>query len=120
MNNRKSLLLAIILVFLINSLYAQQHKSVSDKGYKKEVIHAICKLIQSKYVIPDAAEKYSAEFKKKYTSGHYDSCTDAKAFAKTVTADLISITHDKHINFRVIESSAMGEKAESSFHHPVR
>ncbi len=120
MNNRKSMLLAIFMIFLTNSLYAQQYKSISDKGYKKDVIHAICKLIQSKYVIAEAAEKYAAELKKKYTSGCYDSCTDAKAFAKTVTADLINITHDKHINFRVIESSAVGENAESALHHPVR
>ncbi|HEX9974383.1 MAG TPA: S41 family peptidase [bacterium] len=120
MNNRKSMLLAIIMVFLTNPLYPQQHKSVSDKGYKEEVINAICQLFQSKYVISDVAEKYSAEFRKKYTAGWYDSCTDAKAFAKTVTADLIGITHDKHINFRIIESSAVGEKAESALHHPVR
>ncbi len=120
MINRKNLLFALVLVLSTNSLNSQQHKSLSDKGYKKEVVQTIGKLIQSKYVIPEAAEKYAAELKKKYASGCYDSCTEAKAFANRVTTDLISITHDKHFNFRVIESSAVGEKAESALHHPVR
>ncbi|MCU0643730.1 MAG: S41 family peptidase [bacterium] len=120
MINQKSLLFTLILVFLTHSLYSQQHKSVSDKKYKKEVIQTIGKLIQTKYVIPEAAEKYAAELKKKHAAGCYDSCTDSKEFAKTVTADLISITHDKHFNFRVNESSEVGEKAESALHHPVR
>ena len=120
MINRKSLLFAIIIVFLTHSLYSQQYKRLSDKGYKKEVVNTICKLLQSKYVIAENAEKYAADFKKKFASGYYDSCDDAKAFTKMVTADLVSITHDKHINFRVIESSAVGEQAESALHHPVR
>jgi hypothetical protein len=74
MINRKSMLFTLILVCLTRSLYSQQHQSAEDKKYKKEVIHAIGKLIQSKYVIPEAAEKYAAELKKKYPSGSYDSC----------------------------------------------
>ncbi|MHA2031077.1 MAG: S41 family peptidase, partial [Candidatus Kariarchaeaceae archaeon] len=63
---------------------------------------------------------YAEEFKKKYESGYYKSYTNSKEFAEQITADLIYITGDKHINFRVIEPSGIGEKPESSLHHPLR
>jgi tetratricopeptide (TPR) repeat protein len=56
----------------------------------------------------------------KYTSGSYESCANPKEFAEKVTSDLIAITHDEHMKFRLIESSDIGEKAEGSLHHPIR
>jgi len=71
-------------------------------------------------VHPEKAIKYAEKFKRKYESGYYNSYTDSKVFADQVTADLIHITGDKHINFRVIKPSSVGEKSQSSLHHPIR
>jgi len=101
-------------------LIAQQDNNMSDEAYKVEALQKIANLLGTKYVFPEMAKKYAEEFKKKYESGRYDSYTNPKKFAAQVTADLISITKDKHIYFRVIESSDVGEKPESSLHHPIR
>ncbi|MGD9344908.1 MAG: S41 family peptidase [Candidatus Aminicenantes bacterium] len=93
---------------------------MSDKTYKTEILRKIARLLEVEYVIPEMAKHYAEEFTKKYESGTYDAFTNPKEFAEQITADLISITKDKHINFRLIESSDIGEKPESSLHHPIR
>jgi tetratricopeptide (TPR) repeat protein len=99
---------------------AQQNSNINNKIYRYGVLQKIDSLLEKKYVIPEKAKKYAAEFKKKYEDGDYNSYTNSKEFAEKVTADLINISKDKHINFRVIESSDVGEKPESSLHHPIR
>jgi len=118
-----NILLAVLLFSVgINNSFvsAQQAKNISNKAYKVEVLQKIAGLLETKYVVPEMAKKYAKEFKKKFESGFYGSYTNPKEFAEQVTADLFSITKDKHINFRLIEASDMGEKPESSLHHPIR
>ena len=99
---------------------ARQISNISDKAYKFEVLQKIAILLETNYVIPEMAKKFAEEFEKKYERGSYESYTNPKEFAAQITADLISITKDKHINFRLIESSDIGEKPGNSLHHPVR
>ncbi len=119
-----SIILLTVMVYSIgicnSSVIAQQDNDISDKAYKVEVLQKIANLLETNYVIPEMAKKYAEEFKKKYEHGSYESYTNPKEFAKQITADLIGITKDKHINFRLIESSDIGEKPESSLHHPLR
>ncbi|MFQ5821338.1 MAG: S41 family peptidase [Candidatus Heimdallarchaeota archaeon] len=118
-----NILLAAILysVCICNSfVIAQQDNNLNDNVYKVRVLQKIGSLLETKYVLPEMAKKYAEEFKKKYELGSYESYTNSKEFAEQITADLISITKDKHINFRLIESSDLGEKPESSLHHPLR
>ena len=103
-----------------SSVIAQRNNNMGDKAYKLEVLQKIASLFETNYVIPEMAIKYAEEFKTKFESGSYESTTNPKKFAEQVTEDLISITKDKHINFRLIESSDIGEKPESSLHHPIR
>ena len=99
---------------------AQQPKSLTDRAYRDEVLQKIASLLESKYVLSDRANGFADEFKAKCASGAYNSYTQSKEFAEKVTADLVAITHDKHLNFRVIVPSDMEEKAAGSLHHPVR
>jgi tetratricopeptide (TPR) repeat protein len=98
---------------------ARQNNPINHNN-KIKILQEITRLIETKYVFPDSAKKYAEEFKNKHERGCYNSFTNSKDFAEQITADLISITGDQHINFRVIESSEIGEKAGSSLHHPVR
>ncbi len=88
-----------------------------DKG---KAVAEIGTLFIDKYVFPDLGRKYAEGILSRMKSGAYESVTDAKAFADSVTKDLQAITHDKHITFRWIESSDIGEAKEGSLHHPVR
>ena len=112
--------LLFLLSCCIHPLIAQENSDFNDEGYKISVLEKITQLLKSKYVLADRAEKYAAAFKEKYTDNYYDAINDAKEFAAQVSEDLIHITKDKHIHFRVIESSNIGERPESSLHHSIR
>jgi tetratricopeptide (TPR) repeat protein len=111
---------SVILVIPQAFLLAQKPGSLADRSYKESVLQKLASLLESKYVLSDKAKGFADEFKVKCASGAYESYVEAKEFAEKVTADLIAITRDKHLNFRVIVPSDIGEKAESSLHHPVR
>ncbi len=99
---------------------AQQQKSLADRAYKKSILQKVDSLIENKYVIAEKAKVFADEFRQRCAAGVYDSLVDARTFGERVTADLHTITHDNHNAFRTIESSDVGEKAESNLHHPVR
>lgn len=99
---------------------AQQPKSLADGAYKDGVLEKVASLLESKYVLADKAKEFAGEFRAKCKAGAYGSYIKTKEFAEKVTADLIEITRDKHLNFRVIVASDVGEKPQSPLHHPVR
>jgi hypothetical protein len=84
------------------------------------VLQKISDLLEAHYVLADKAKSYAEEFRARCASGAYDSSDEANDFAHRVTADLIAITGDEHLNFRVIVASDVGEKAAGSLHHPIR
>lgn len=102
------------------SAAGQQPQSLADPAYKAEVLRKVADLVESRYVLADKAKGFADAFRAKSAAGAYAELTDPRAFAANVTADLISITGDKHLNFRSIVPSALGEQAVSTLHHPVR
>jgi len=121
---RKKAILAGVVICALgmchDDVLAQQTRSLADPAYKNGVLQKIGELVETKYVLADKAKDFADEFKAKCASGAYNSFTVAKDFAEKVTADLVAITHDKHLNFRVMVPSDVGEKAAGSLHHPVR
>jgi hypothetical protein len=98
----------------------QKAAAVADKTYRDGVLRKVAEIVETKYVLEDKSKGFADAFRAKCAAGAYDTLTDAKIFAETVTADLIAITGDKHLNFRVMVPSDVGEKASGSLHHPVR
>ncbi|MFH1940923.1 MAG: S41 family peptidase [bacterium] len=87
---------------------------------KKELIEKISDLLKDNYVFPDLGEKYGREILTIYKSGEFGKISNPKAFGENVTSALQKITNDKHILFRLIEASDLGESKEGSLHHPAR
>jgi tetratricopeptide (TPR) repeat protein len=120
---KKAILFGLLFSVLVTGpsfVLSQQPPSLTDVAYKNGILQKIAGLLENKYVLSDKAKGFADEFRAKCASGAYDSYTAAKEFAEKVTADLIAITHDKHLNFRVMVPSDIGEKAAGSLHHPVR
>jgi tetratricopeptide (TPR) repeat protein len=97
-----------------------QERTVREIVDKEDVLEKTADLIEEKYVLSEKAEDYANRFREKYENKYYDSYTNASEFAQQVTRDLVRITGDKHISFRVKEASDMGEKSNSPLHHPLR
>src|SRR5512137_1244547 len=109
---------ALLLGFL-SPVFAQPPQSLTDKAYREGVLRKIADIVESKYVLTDKAKGFADEFRARCAAGAYDALSEAKAFAEKVNTDLIAITGDKHLNFRVMVPSDVGEKASGSLHHPV-
>lgn len=119
--SRTSIRSMIVALAILTGLgFGQQPRSLADAAYKAGVLGKVADLVESRYVLADKAKGFAVAFRAKCASGAYASLVDPKAFAGAVTADLVSITGDKHLFFRVIVPSAAGEQATSTLHHPVR
>ena len=103
-----------------NPMFAQERRSLNDPEYMHEVARRVDSLLVATYVLPEEAERYATEFRRRYTSGAYDSFTDPAEFAEKVTADLIEISGDSHFSFRVIQANEPAEDPGSHLRHPVR
>jgi hypothetical protein len=120
---RKAALFGIIFsVFVMGLSFAgaRRFHDLADRVYKNEVLQKIAELVENQYVLSKKAKGFADEFRAKCASGAYESLTQAKDFAAKVTGDLITITRDKHLNFRLLEPSDVGEKAQGLLHHPLR
>ncbi len=104
----------------LSPVLAQRPPSLADKSYRDGVLRKVADLVESNYVLADRAKGYADAFRQACRAGTYDALTEAQGFAEKVTADLIAITGDKHLNFRALVSSDVGEKAAGSLHHPIR
>jgi len=122
MRNRKALAAALGGLLFIGSSAAGggQTRSLADRAFKEDVLRKVADIVEARYVLADKAKGFADEFRALVRSGTYDALTDPARFAEKVTADLIAITRDKHLNFRVVVSSDIGEEAVGSLHHPVR
>jgi tetratricopeptide (TPR) repeat protein len=103
-----------------NPAFAQERRRLENLDYVLEVAQKVDSLLVTNYVLPEEAERYAAEFRRRYTSGAYNSFTDPAEYAEKVTADLIDISGDSHFSFRVIRVNEPGEDPKSHLRHPVR
>jgi len=112
--------IAFFICPLIASLTVQPGGNSKTIILREPVLIKVADLLENKYVLPERAKQIAVRFREKYESGCYNSDADEKEFARHVNQDLLDITNDRHINFRMIEPSEAGEKTENSLHHPIR
>ncbi len=83
--------------------FAQQEGPVNfnfDTKVKQQTIKKISSLLDENYIFPDLAKKMGDLIKQNLAAGIYDSIDDPMKFAETLTADLQSVSKDKHIRVR--------------------
>jgi hypothetical protein len=68
-----------------------------DAATRGQVIDALLEQLDRTYVFPDAAKKMDSHIRGLVEKGAYDDITSADAFAKKLTADLQSVSNDKHL-----------------------
>ncbi len=74
-----------------------------DAATRKTVIENAIKELNDAYVFADVAKKMEADLNERLKNKEYDSITTAQAFAAKLTADLQSVSKDKHIRVRFSE-----------------
>jgi len=99
--------LTIFLLILSSFIYISaqgpapqnQPDAAVDSATKTQVIDTILKSLNDEYVFPETAKKMEADIRARQKNNEYDQPT-ARAFADKLTADLQSVSHDKHLRVR--------------------
>lgn len=91
-------MLILGLTLLTNrSLMAQNSLNAE---HKTQAIDSICQLLREQYVFPEVATQMEARLGAQLKAHAYDELTDPEAFAEKITADLRSVSQDKHLRVR--------------------
>lgn len=99
--------LTLILTFSGITVFAQQMGGqpdmTIDPATRAQTIDAILTQLNDRYIFPDVAKKMENDVRMRLQNKEYDQITSAKEFSQKLTADLQSISHDKHL--RVLYSA---------------
>lgn len=76
---------------------ARPDLSSSDKS---KLLESILKELNDRYVFPDVAKRMTTDVHARIEKKEYESINDSVAFSEKLTADLQSVSHDKHLRIR--------------------
>ncbi|WP_298511559.1 S41 family peptidase [uncultured Kordia sp.] len=96
----KQFKLSILTCFLLlcsTSLVRSQSETKLSKAQITNAIESIGNILDSNYVFPEVAKKMTSLMKANLKKGAYNAMSDPQALASTLTKDLQSISHDKHL-----------------------
>jgi retinol-binding protein 3 len=104
-------IIARVLVILILSLFVlqffasaqqltQQSDMTIDAATRAAVIENLIKELNNAYVFAETAKKMELNLRDRIKNKEYDAMTSAKAFAEKLTADVQSVSKDKHLRVR--------------------
>ena len=103
----KAVILSTIVLCLIaidRPVVCQQPQNLPDAAIdaptRTTVIKNLTSELNDGYVFPEVAKKMEADLSDRVSKGEYNSITTARAFAEKLTADLQSVSHDKHLRVR--------------------
>jgi hypothetical protein len=88
----------MIASFVMNGVIAQEGKLTDE--FKSASIKRINELVNDNYVFPDVAKTTGEHLSKKLKEGRFDADTTAAAFSKSLTEEVQSVNHDKHMRVR--------------------
>ncbi len=102
MLNLKLIVIFITFILAAKISFAQQEpvKFSFDSKVKQQTVKKISNLLDENYIFPDLAKKMGTLIKQNLAAGSYDGIDDPMKFAEKLTADLQSVSNDKHIRVR--------------------
>ena len=71
-----------------------------DAATRTSVIDNLIKELNDAYVFPEVAKKMETDLRARLSAKEYDAITSGRAFAEKLTADVQSISKDKHLRVR--------------------
>jgi hypothetical protein len=80
----------------IQGVVAQENPEI-DADTKTEVVNKVAGFMKEFYVSPEIGKKMGRHIKTEHDNGKYDSYTDLKQFCKKLTADLRTVSQDRHL-----------------------
>jgi C-terminal processing protease CtpA/Prc len=75
-------------------------------GTRQEIVEGVVRQLLAYYVFPDKAAAVAKLLQARLATGAYDGLADPTAFAERLTADVQSVTADKHLRVRLIAAGS--------------
>lgn len=91
---------AIILSLAASAQPPAQPDMPVDAATRSAVIETLLKQLNDAYVFPEVAKKMEADIRSRIAAKEYDAIDSSAAFAQKLTADLQSVSKDKHLRVR--------------------
>jgi hypothetical protein len=101
-----SLLALLLTAFVLDPLDGRAQQGVKqpdmpvDSATKSQVIEAVLKELNDRYVFPDTAKQMETNIRQRIGNKEYETITNSEDFAKKLTEDLQSVSRDKHLRVR--------------------
>lgn len=100
----KLMVVVIVVLFLLRFIASAQPAPPADKpidaATRTQVIEILLKELNDGYVSPDVAKRMETDVRGRISAKEYDSITISRVFAEKLTADLQSVSKDKHLRVR--------------------
>jgi Peptidase family S41/N-terminal domain of Peptidase_S41 in eukaryotic IRBP len=112
-SNRASLFGALLLIAF--SVHAQEIQAGLDEVARRAVVQNAAEAIRQRYVYPESGDRAAEAIKAALAAGNYDA-EDPAQFARQLTEDLQSETHDKHV---YVIATGPNPPANASLGQPV-
>src|SRR5689334_19138214 len=93
----KTIRCLLIVSAFFNYAAAGAQTQPPDSKQKAEVVNKIAEMLQDNYVFPDVAKQAGQFIQSQLAKGAYAETASAMAFGEKLTADLQSVSHDKHM-----------------------
>lgn len=84
-----------------------------DAATRSAVIEKLLKELNDGYIFADSAKRMETDVKNRLSAKEYDNVTSARAFAEKLTADLQSVSKDKHLRVRYSHQVIPERKGQS-------
>jgi hypothetical protein len=78
----------------------QQPDMTIDAATRNAVVDVLLKELSDSYVFAETAKKMESDIRTRLAAKEYDNIASAREFAAKLTADLQSVSHDKHLRVR--------------------
>ncbi len=85
-----------------------------DAAARAETVEAVCGVLEKQYVYPDVAKKMTEHVRTRLKSGAYNDYATENTLAAILSADLRSISHDKHLDVRSVPNPPPPETEEDT------
>ncbi len=94
----------ILIAMFLLSLAAVAQQAPPDKpidaATKAQVVDTLLKELNDGYVFPEVAKRMETDVRSRIANKEYEAVTSSRAFAEKLTADLQSVSKDKHLRVR--------------------
>jgi len=90
--------LALVTLLFTTTVLAETQPPALDATEQARVVDAAATMLEKAYVFPDVAQQMAALIRKNLAAGQYSGITGGPEFAQRLTADLRSVSRDRHLS----------------------